>query len=53
MKYLRTPDEQFDKLPGAKGQPHTGFPDGVHFIQEQYGPELAKILNDFIEEEMT
>ena len=43
----------FDKvfqeyIPGTKGQPHTEFPDGVHFIQEQYGPELAKILNDFI-----
>ncbi|MBW2092878.1 MAG: hypothetical protein JRI34_12255, partial [Deltaproteobacteria bacterium] len=43
----------FDKIfqeyvPGAKGQPHTEFPDGVHFIQEQYGPELARIMNDFI-----
>ena len=43
----------FDKIfqeyiPGAKGQPHTEFSDGVHFIQEQYGPELARIMNDFI-----
>ena len=43
----------FDKvfqeyIPGAKGQPHTEFFDGVHFIQEQYGPELARIMNDFI-----
>jgi haloalkane dehalogenase len=35
-------------VPGAKGQPHTTFPDGVHFIQDQYGPELSKIMNDFI-----
>jgi haloalkane dehalogenase len=35
-------------VPGAKGQPHTTFPDGAHFIQEQYGPELARIMNDFI-----
>jgi haloalkane dehalogenase len=43
----------FDKvfqeyIPGAKGQPHTEFADGIHFIQEQYGPELARIMNDFI-----
>lgn len=43
----------FDKIfqeyvPGAKGQPHTEFPDGVHFIQEQYGPELTRIMNDLI-----
>ena len=37
-----------EHVPGAKGQPHTTFPDGVHFIQEQYGPELARIMNDFI-----
>jgi haloalkane dehalogenase len=35
-------------IPGAKGQPHKAFPDGIHFIQEQYGPELARIMNDFI-----
>jgi len=43
----------FDKvfqeyIPGAKGQPHIEFSDGVHFIQEQYDPELARIMNDFI-----
>ncbi|MBW2062428.1 MAG: haloalkane dehalogenase [Deltaproteobacteria bacterium] len=42
-------DKIFQKyVPGAKGQPHTEFSDGVHFIQEQYGPELARIMNDFI-----
>lgn len=35
-------------VPGAKGQPHTAFLDGIHFIQEQYGPELARIMNEFI-----
>ena len=35
-------------VPGAKGQPHRAFPDGIHFIQEQYGPELARIMNEFI-----
>ncbi|MBW2141814.1 MAG: haloalkane dehalogenase [Deltaproteobacteria bacterium] len=48
----------FDKIfqehvPGAKGQPHTEFPDGVHFIQEQYGPELARIMNDFMAEDVS
>jgi haloalkane dehalogenase len=43
----------FDKvfqeyIPGAKGQPHREFADGIHFIQEQYGPELARIMNEFI-----
>lgn len=37
-----------DHIPGAKGQHHTEFKDGIHFIQEQYGPELARIMNDFI-----
>jgi haloalkane dehalogenase len=43
----------FDKIfqehvPGAKDQPHSEFSDGTHFIQEQYGPELAEILVKFI-----
>lgn len=37
-----------ENIPGAKGQPHTEFSDGIHFIQEQYGPELAEILIKFI-----
>ncbi|MEE9280804.1 MAG: haloalkane dehalogenase [Myxococcota bacterium] len=36
------------RVPGAKGQPHREFADGVHFIQDQKGPELAEILNAFI-----
>ena len=35
-------------VPGARGQAHREFPDGQHFIQEQYGPELARILIDYI-----
>ena len=37
-----------ENIPGAKGQPHTEFSDGIHFIQEQYGLELAEILIKFI-----
>ncbi len=36
------------RVPGAEGQPHREFADGVHFIQDQKGPELAEILNAFI-----
>lgn len=35
-------------VPGAKGQPHTTVKGGGHFIQETHGPQLAKIINDFI-----
>lgn len=36
------------KVPGAKGQPHTTIEGGGHFLQEDRGPELAKVLVDFI-----
>jgi len=37
-----------EQVPGAKGQAHTTIAGGSHFIQEQKGPELAKVINDFI-----
>lgn len=37
------------RLPGAKGQPHTILPGAGHFLQEDVGPELAKLVNGFIE----
>jgi len=33
---------------GAKGQPHTTIKDAGHFLQEDKGPELAKVVIDFI-----
>jgi len=36
------------KVPGAKGQPHTTIEGGGHFLQEDKGPELAKVVVDFI-----
>ena len=36
------------KVPGAVGQPHTTIEGGGHFLQEDRGPELAQVLNDFI-----
>jgi haloalkane dehalogenase len=39
----------FQKLvPGANGQPHTTIEGGGHFLQEDKGEELAKIVVDFI-----
>ncbi|RLE24179.1 MAG: haloalkane dehalogenase [Actinobacteria bacterium] len=36
------------KVPGAVGQPHVTIKGGGHFLQEDCGPELAKVLIDFI-----
>jgi haloalkane dehalogenase len=36
------------KVPGAQGQPHTTIEGGGHFLQEDRGPELAKVIIDFI-----
>ena len=36
-------------IPGAKGQPHTTLVGGGHFLQEDVGEELAKVVVDFIE----
>ncbi len=35
-------------VPGAQGQPHTTIAGGGHFLQEDRGPELAKVVADFI-----
>jgi haloalkane dehalogenase len=37
------------KVPGARGQAHTTIEGGGHFLQEDRGPELARVLLDFIE----
>lgn len=37
-----------DRIPGAKGQPHTVLEGGGHFLQEDVGPELARVTADFI-----
>lgn len=36
------------KIPGAQGQPHTTIKGGGHFLQEDCGEELAKVVADFI-----
>ena len=37
-----------ERVPGAKGQPHTTIRDAGHFLQEEKGPELAGVVIDFI-----
>ncbi len=36
------------RIPGTQGQPHTTIVGGGHFLQEDRGPELATVVNDFI-----
>jgi haloalkane dehalogenase len=36
------------RIPGAQGQPHVTLAGGGHFLQEDVGEELARIVVDFI-----
>jgi haloalkane dehalogenase len=35
-------------IPGAQGQPHTTITNAGHFLQEDKGEELARVVRDFI-----
>ncbi len=37
------------EVPGTKEQPHTTIAGGGHFLQEDRGPELARVIADFID----
>jgi haloalkane dehalogenase len=37
------------RIPGAAGQPHCTIERAGHFLQEDQGPRLAEIINEFIE----
>jgi haloalkane dehalogenase len=37
-----------ERIPGAAGQPHTTIRGGGHFLQEDRGPELARVVIDWI-----
>jgi haloalkane dehalogenase len=37
-----------ERVPGAEGQPHTTIKGGGHFLQEDRGPELARVIVDFM-----
>ncbi len=42
-------DKRFQtEVPGAQGQPHSHIKGAGHFIQETHGPELAKVIIDWI-----
>lgn len=36
------------EIPGCADQPHTTIEGGGHFLQEDRGPELARVVTDFI-----
>ncbi len=36
------------RVPGAKNQPHTTIEGAGHFLQEEKGPEFAKVIIDFL-----
>ncbi|HVE94140.1 MAG TPA: haloalkane dehalogenase [Acidimicrobiales bacterium] len=38
-----------ERIPGAKGQPHTTITGGGHFLQEDRGPELARVVAEFVQ----
>jgi len=43
-------DAIFQELvPGTRGQPHTTIVGGGHFLQEDCGEELARVVADFIQ----
>ena len=43
-------DRKFlEVVPGTRGQAHVTIEGGGHFLQEERGPELAAVLNAFIE----
>jgi haloalkane dehalogenase len=37
------------EVPGCEGQPHTTIEGGAHFLQEDRGPELARVVVDFVQ----
>jgi haloalkane dehalogenase len=37
-----------EAIPGAEGRPHTTLSGGGHFLQEDVGEELARVLIDFV-----
>ena len=36
------------RIPGAAGQPHTTLAGGGHFLQEDVGPELARLVVELV-----
>ena len=36
------------RIPGCADEPHTTIVGGGHFLQEDRGPELARVVTDFV-----
>ena len=48
-RITRSFERQFQRrVPGARGQPHATIPAAGHFLQEDAGEELARVVVDFI-----
>jgi haloalkane dehalogenase len=39
------------EIPGCEGQPHTTLVGGSHFLQEDVGEDLARVVVDFVKEQ--
>jgi haloalkane dehalogenase len=44
-----TQDRLIDNIPGAADQPHTRLPEASHFLQDDQGAEIARLMVEFIE----
>ena len=42
-------DRLINNIPGAAGQPHTRLPEASHFLQDDQGAEIARLMLEFIE----
>jgi len=42
-------DRLVNNIPGAAGQPHTRLPEASHFLQDDQGAEIARLMVEFIE----
>lgn len=45
---LEAQDILIDSIPGAAGQPHTRLPEASHFLQDDQGTEIARLMVEFI-----
>jgi len=43
-----TQDNLINNIPGAAGQPHTRLPEASHFLQDDQGAEIARLMVEFI-----
>lgn len=44
-----TQDQLVNNIPGAAGQPHVRLPEASHFLQDDQGTEIARLMLEFID----